>query len=72
MNESKPLMTGRKRRDVIETRLQLLACDEAQGVPVYCLSGDRPEGGMSPVQALVRNVGTFRLDAKEDPQMDDP
>jgi len=58
--------------DVIETRLQSLAWDAAQGVPVYCLSGGRPEGGVSPVQALVRNAGTCRLDAKGDPQVDAP
>ena len=33
-----------------------------EGVPVYCLGGVRHEGGVSPVQALVRNVRTCRLD----------
>jgi hypothetical protein len=58
-NESEPLMTCRKRRDAIESRLQLLACDEARGEPADCPSDDRHEGGASPAQALVRNVGTF-------------
>ena len=71
-NVSKPLMTCRKRRDVTETGLQSLARDEARGKPVDCPSGDRHEGGVSPAQALVRNVGTYRLDAKGDLQVVDP
>lgn len=71
-NVSEPLTTCRKRRDVIETRLQSLAWDEARGVPVECLSDDRHEDGVSPVQALVRNVGTCRLDAKGEIQVEDP
>jgi hypothetical protein len=65
-NVSEPLTTCRKRRDVIETRLQSLAWDAARGVPVDRPSDDRHEDGVSPAQALVRNVGTFRLDAKGD------
>mgnify|MGYP001767223478 CR=1 FL=1 len=71
-NESEPLMTCRKRRDVAETRLQSLAWDEARGMPVDCPSGDRHGGGVSPVQALVRNVGTFSLDDKGETQVEDP
>jgi hypothetical protein len=71
-NESEPLMTCRKRRDAIETRLQLLAWDEARGEPVDCPSDGRHRGGVSPAQALVRNVGTSRLDAKGDLQVVDP
>ena len=71
-NVSEPLVTCRKRRDAIETRLQSLAWDEARGVPADCLSGDRHKGGVSPVQALVRNVGTCRLDAKGEIQVEDP
>jgi hypothetical protein len=71
-NVSEPLTTCRKRRDVIGTRLQSLAWDEARGVPADCPSGDRHEGGVSPAQALVRNVGTYRLDAKGDLQVVDP
>lgn len=56
---SEPLTTCRKRRDVIETGLQLLARDAARGEPVDCPSGDRHEGGVSLAQALVRNVGTL-------------
>jgi hypothetical protein len=71
-NESKPPMKCRKRRDVIETGLQLLVRDEARRKPVDCSSGDRHEGGVSPVQALVWNVGTYRLDAKGELQVVDP
>jgi len=71
-NESEPLTTCRKRRDVIETGLQLLARDQARRTPDYCPSGDRHEDGVSPAQALVRNVGTFSLDVKGDLQVVDP
>ena len=71
-NVSEPLITCRKRRDVIETRLQSLVWDEARGKPVDFPSGDRHEGGASPAQALVRNVGTYRLDAKGELQVVDP
>jgi hypothetical protein len=71
-NVSEPLATCRKRRDAIETRLQSLAWDEARGMPADCPSGDRHKGGVSPAQALVRNVGTFSLDAKGDLQVVDP
>jgi hypothetical protein len=71
-NGSEPLATCRKRRDVIETGLQSLARDQARGMPADCPSGDRHKGGVSPAQALVRNVGTYRLDAKGDLQVVDP
>ena len=71
-NVSEPLTTCRKRRDVIETGLQSLVRDEARGKPADCPSGDRHKDGVSPVQALVWNVGTFRLDVKGDLQVVDP
>ena len=71
-NVSEPLTTCRKRRDVIETGLQSLARDQARKTPDYCPGGDRHEDGVSPAQALVRNVGTFSLDAKGDLQVVDP
>ena len=71
-NASEPLMTCRKRRDVIETGLELLARDRVGGRPAYGPGGDRHEGGVSPVQALVRNVGTCRLDAKGEIQVEAP
>jgi hypothetical protein len=71
-NVSESLVTCRKRRDVIETGLQSLARDKARGMPADCPSGDRHKGGVSPVQALERNVGTYRLDDKEELQVEDP
>ena len=71
-NMSEPLVTCRKRRDVIETGLQSLVRDEVREKPADCPSGDRHKSGVSPVQALVRNVGTFRLDVKGELQMVDP
>ena len=71
-NASEPLMTCRKRWDVAKTRLQSLAWDEARQVPADCPSGDRHEDGVSPALALVRNVGTCRLDAKGELQAAEP
>jgi len=71
-NVSEPLATCRKRRDVIETGLQSLVRDQARGMPADCPSDDRHQGGVSPAQALVRNMGTSRLDAKEELQAEDP
>ena len=70
MNE--PPLTCRKHRDVIETRLQLLAWDKLGGRPADCPGGDRHPDGVSPVQAFVWNVGTCRPDVKGDLQVDDP
>ncbi len=71
-NVSESLKTCRKRRDVIGTELQSLAREKARGIPAYCSSGDRHEGGASPAQALVQNVGTYRFDAKGELQVEDP
>lgn len=71
-NVSESSVTCRKRMDAIETELQSLARDKAQGIPVYCLSGGRHKGGVSPGQALVRNVGTCHPDAKGELQVVDP
>lgn len=71
-NVSEPLTTCRKHRDVIETGLQLLVRDGAREMPADCSSDDRHEDGVSPVQALVRNVGTCGLDVKGEIQVEDP
>ena len=65
-------MRRRKRRDVIETRLQSLAWDAVKAGPAYGLDGDRRKGGASSVQALMGNVGTCRHDAKGDVQVEAP
>jgi hypothetical protein len=71
-NESEPLTTCRKRRDVTETGLQLLVRDRMRAMPADGSRGDRHEGGVRPAQALVWNVGTWGLDAKEEIQVEDP
>ena len=71
-NVSEPLRKCRKRTDVIETGFQSLARDGAREKPADCPSGDRHKGGVSPAQALERNVGTYRLDAKGDLQVEEP
>ena len=65
-------MRRRKRRNVIETRLQSLAWDAVKAGPAYGLDDDRHKGGVSSVQALAGNVGTCRHDAKGDAQVEDP
>src|SRR5262245_43214399 len=61
-------MRRRKRRDVIKTRLQSLAWDRAKAGPAYGLGGDRRQGGVSLVRALMEHVGTCRHDAKGRPK----
>jgi len=71
-NGSEPLITCRKRRDVIETGLQLLVRDGTRAEPADGSRDDRHKGGVSPAQALVWNVGTWCLDAKGELQVEDP
>lgn len=66
-NVSEPLLTCRKRRDVIETGVQSLPRDKVRGMPADCSGGDRHKGGVSPAQACMRNVGTCDLDAQGRP-----
>jgi hypothetical protein len=69
---SEPSRSCRKRRDAIETRLLLLAWDKSGGRPADCPDGGRHSDGVSPAQALVRNMGTYRPDAKGDLQSGGP
>ena len=71
-NASEPLLTCRKRRDVAETRLQLLAWDGARRVPADCPSGDRHEDGVRPARGSCVERGNLRFDAKGDLQVADP
>ena len=66
---TEPLTTCRKQLDVIETGRENVARDTAWGMPADCPSDDRHKGGVSPTQALVWNVGTWRLDAKGEAQV---
>jgi hypothetical protein len=61
-SESEPLMTCRNRQDDIKTGLSAYGPGRAWGRPAYCPGGVRHGGGASLVWALVRNVGTRRLD----------
>jgi len=56
--------------DGVETGPEWLARDEGRGKPADCSTGARHEGGVTLVQASVRNVGTCRPDAKEEAQAD--
>jgi hypothetical protein len=71
-NASEPLLTCRNSRDVDRNRAPVVGSGQARGVPADCSRGDRHEDGVSTAQALVRNVGTFRLDAKRELQAEDP
>jgi retron-type reverse transcriptase len=71
-NASEPLMTCRNSRDVHRNRAPVVGSGQARGVPVDGSRGDRHEDGVSTAQALVRNVGTFCLDAKRELQAEDP
>lgn len=50
--------------DGVETGPEWLARDEGRGKPADCSTGARHEGGVTLVQASVRNVGTCRPDVK--------
>ena len=71
-SESKPPMTCRKRIDDVETGEKSLPRDESGGWPDCCPDGIRHEGGVTLNRALVRNVGTCRLDVKRDVQGRNP
>ncbi|HEX8113001.1 MAG TPA: reverse transcriptase domain-containing protein, partial [Kofleriaceae bacterium] len=71
-NASEPSTTCRKRRDVHRNRAPVVGSGQPRGVPADCSRDDRHEDGVSMAQALVRNVGTFRLDAKRELQAEDP
>jgi len=71
-NASEPLLKCRKRREVYRNRAPVVGSGQTRGEPVDCSRGDRHEDGVSTAQALVRNVGTFRLDAKRELQAEDP
>jgi hypothetical protein len=71
-NASEPLTKCRKRMDVVETRLLLLAWDEARRVPAYCPSGDRYGDGVRPVRGFCAERGNLCLDAKGELQVVDP
>jgi hypothetical protein len=71
-NASEPLMKCRKNQSDVETGIEVLSREGSGGLPVYCFTGVRHEGGVSLTQAWVRNVGTCRSDAKGETQAGGP
>ena len=68
-NGSEPRMLCRKTLNRHRNQVDLAACDQVQQEPVYGLDGDRQIGGASLAQAFMRNMGTWRFDAKGRTQM---
>jgi hypothetical protein len=72
-NASEPLLMCRKiAMDVHRNRAPVVGSGQARGEPVDCSRGDRHVDGVITAQALVRNVGTFCLDAKGEFPAEDP
>ena len=69
---SEPLMTCRKRRDDVETGGKSLTREQSGGWPDCRPDGVRHGGGATVSQALARNVGTCRPDAKGEIQAGGP
>jgi len=70
-NASEPLMTCRNVFNRRRNRdLDFYPATKVGGIPAYCPTGFRHEGGVILIQALVRNVGTCRPDAKGEAQAD--
>jgi hypothetical protein len=68
-------MNHRKRVESVGTVSKpggVVSPGRVQGEPAACLGGTRHRGGVTLSQALVRNVGTCRLDAKGEFQGADP
>ena len=61
-NASEPPMTCRNLKDDVKTEGRPPTSGLVWGVPAYCPGGIRHTGGVSSVQAPVRNVGTCRPD----------
>lgn len=72
-NVSEPLRTCRKRMRRHQNRTCCFGPGQMRAGPADGSRGDRHvDGGVSPVQALVWNVGTWCLDAKGEIQVGDP
>lgn len=65
-------MMCRKTESDVETGIETLSREAGGGGPVYGSTGVRHEGGVTLIQAWVRNVGTCRSDAKGDAQAGSP
>lgn len=71
-NGSEPRMLCRKTLNRHRNQVDLAAWDRVQQGPAYGLDGDRQIGGASLVQAFMRNLGTWRFDAKGRTQVGGP
>lgn len=69
-NASELLMTCRKVYKRCQNREGVVGPGQGWGKPDYCPTGIRHEGGVTLIQALVRNVGTCRPDVKGEAQAD--
>lgn len=69
-NASEPLMTCRNVSDRRRNRdLDFYPASKGWGAPADCPTGVRHEGGVTLGQALTRNTGTCRSDAKGEVQV---
>ena len=64
-NANEPLLTCRKRKDVIKTRFVVMTWDKSRRDPVYGLDGDRYTAGRNLAQAFLWNLGTCSLMLRE-------
>jgi hypothetical protein len=71
-NENEPRMFCRKRPNRHPNQADLATWEQVQQEPVYRLDGDRQLSGTSLVQAFMRNMGTWRSDAKGGTQWEAP
>ena len=69
-NASELLMTCRKVYKRCQNREGVVGPGQGWGIPDYCPTDIRHEGGVTLIQALVRNVGTCRSDVKGEAQAD--
>jgi len=69
-NASEPLMKCRNAFRRRRNRGLISVPGQGWGKPAYCPTGVRHVGGVTLIQALVRNVGTCRPDAKGETQVD--
>lgn len=70
--EKEPLKKCRKRTEDVKTGRMWLARDKLEMHLVYCFNGIRHKGGVNCIEALTRNIGTCRSDAKGEIQMETP
>ena len=60
-----------KSEDVVKTGDSSRSSGGTRRIPAYCPGGVRHKGGMTLIQACMRNVGTCRCDVKGEMQVED-